>query len=331
MAGAASPPSGWLTAPLGQSLALVSLLGVLAMAGGKIPRWMARMAWISGTTLVVLFLTVRAVIVAVEAGWVSLGGGAGGPPAVFAVLYLAGLALPGVVPIPFALVALLGRERRLGAILVGISVFGVPFLLAWQVLSGGFPGQLPEQLTVFALLGGLGAGVSLPAAPLWALLGLAYLRRSRERASEKAFRSQEKENLPAARRLYEEGLARGNASVLDELVAESFRDLRSGARGKLAMERAFAALWKSYPDLSVEVREQEAEGDTVRTRLLLSGTDEGGVLWYPPTNRRASFAAELTDRFSDGKLIEHSGKTDTEELLSQLGLTQSQHPRRGFS
>ena len=51
-----------------------------------------------------------------------------------------------------------------------------------------------------------------------------------------------------------------------------------------------------YPDLSVSVEGQETEGDLVRTRLTISGTDEGGVMWYLPT-----------------------GRADTEELLRQLG------------
>ena len=320
-AGATYPPPGWLAAPLGQSLAIASLPGVLALAGRTIPRRGTRIARICGISLVGLFLAIQAAIVVVGLGWISFGdGGAGGRPPVFIVVYLAGLVLPGVIPLPFALVALLGRERRVGALLVGLAAFGIPFLLVWQTLLGGIFGQLPEQITALMLLGGLGVGVSLLAAPLWVLLGVVLLRRSRERALGKAFRSQEKGNLQAARRLYEEGLARGDASILDDLVSEDFRDPRSGARGRLAMERVFAALWKSYPDLSVEIDEQEAGNDTVRTRLLLSGTDEGGVLWYPPTNRRASFAAEFTDRFSDGRLVEHSGETDTGDLLRQLGL-----------
>ncbi len=85
------------------------------------------------------------------------------------------------------------------------------------------------------------------------------------------------------------------------------------------MERAFSVLRRSYPDLAVSVEGQEAEGEPVKTRLLLSGTDEGGVMWYPPTGRRASFPAVFTDRFRGGLLVEHAGEADTEGLLRQLG------------
>ena len=109
---------------------------------------------------------------------------------------------------------------------------------------------------------------------------------------------------------------------MDDLVSEDFRDLKRGSRGKLGMERVFSALWKSYPDLDVSIAEQEAEDDLVRTRLILSGTDRGGVFWYPPTGRPAAFAAKFTDRFLNGRLVEHSGEADTEDLLRQLGLAE---------
>jgi predicted ester cyclase len=89
------------------------------------------------------------------------------------------------------------------------------------------------------------------------------------------------------------------------------------------MERVFTDLWRSYPDLAVSIENQEAEGDLVRTRVVLSGTDRGGVLWYPPTGRCATFAAEFVDRFSGGRLVEHSGEADTEGLLRQLGLAET--------
>jgi predicted ester cyclase len=108
---------------------------------------------------------------------------------------------------------------------------------------------------------------------------------------------------------------------VNELVSEDFRDLKRGSRGKPAMERVLTDLRRSYPDLLVSIAGQEADEDLVRTRVVLSGTDRGGVLWYPPTGRRAAFAAEFVDRFSDGRLIEHSGEADTEGLLRQLGLT----------
>ena len=59
------------------------------------------------------------------------------------------------------------------------------------------------------------------------------------------------------------------------------------------------------------------------TRWRMSGTDRGGVLWYPPTGRRAFFTGFFTDRFSAGRLVEHDGTSDTDAMLWQLGLPRS--------
>ena len=128
------------------------------------------------------------------------------------------------------------------------------------------------------------------------------------------------ELLSKAKELYRSVRATVVHTVVDALVSENFRDLKRGLHGKVGMERLITDLWSSYPDLSVSVEGQEVEGDLVRTRLFLSGTDRGsGVMWYPPTGRRVSFEAEFTDRFRGGELVEHTGWVDTEWLLRQLG------------
>jgi predicted ester cyclase len=113
--------------------------------------------------------------------------------------------------------------------------------------------------------------------------------------------------------------------VVNERVAADFFDHLHHRRGPEEFKRTIADLHRTFPDLSVSVEEQHVEDDTVTTRCVLSGTDRGGVLWYPPTNKRASFTDTYTDRFSDGKLVEHRGESDIESLLRQLGLS----PLRG--
>jgi predicted ester cyclase len=126
-------------------------------------------------------------------------------------------------------------------------------------------------------------------------------------------------------RLYELSLGKNDPSVVEEVVSSDFRDPRGGVRGKGGMGRLVADLRASYPDLEVSVEGQEAEGNVVRTRLVLSGTDRSsGVMWYPPTGRWVSFEAEFADRFRGGELVEHTGWVDTEGLLRQLG-----HHREG--
>ena len=316
-----------VTQPSGEVLVAVSLLGVGALLGVHLWK-VGRLASGAGVVLLLLLVAAEAIRVLYSPYWnmgeksVTLGRF----PALETTTFFTSLFLPTAVVLTFAVAALWGRDARLGATLLGLCVLGVPFGRVWLLLfppdSYAYydPSAYYEPSASPVLFGWYGGGVSLLEAPLWALLGAMFLRGARGRVLGKASRAQEKENLQSAHHLYEEGLGRGDLSVVEELVSEEFRDLRHGSRGRLGMERVLTSLLDSFPDLSVSVEVQEAEGDLVRTRLSLTGTDRGGVLWYPPTDRHAAFTAEFVDRFSGGELVEHDGGTDTGELLRQLGL-----------
>ena len=306
----------------GQAIAALSLLAVPALigsprSGSRATRFALRLAPVVGGVL--LLVSAVASAAAVYYLWYlntdEMRYDTGPPPALAEASFFTSVYLPPTVVVPFALVALARCRWHLGALLSGLCVLALPLHLVWIVSPSTWSGEMTGPV----LLGFLGWGVSVPEAPLWGLLGMLFFRAARERSYGKAQRLEAEENRERARRLYEEGLSRGDLSVVDELVSTDFRDLRSGSRGKLGMERVLQGLWRSFPDLAVSIEDQEAEGDLVRTRLVLSGTDRGGVLWYPATNRHASFCAEFVDRFSGGALVEHGGSTDTEGLLRQLG------------
>ncbi len=321
-----------MTQALGQVLVALSLIGIPSLLGDG-PTKAGRGTSVSGGILV-LFLVLTSAASVFFLFYMNsgerLGDTSQSPPPLYEVSFWASVALPSVVALPYAVAAFLGREMRLGALLAGLCVLNLPFLPIRFLLFPPDPDAYLEPSAAPALLGGYGWGVSLLEAPLWFLLGVLLLRAARERSYGEAVRLEAEENLKRARRLYEEGLARNDPSAVDGLVSRDFRDLRRGARGKLAMERFFADLWASYPDLAVSVKEQEAEGDLVRTRLMISGTDRGsGVMWQAPTGRRVSFEAKFVDRFRGGELVEHAGEADTEELLRQLGHHREGRPGSG--
>jgi predicted ester cyclase len=130
----------------------------------------------------------------------------------------------------------------------------------------------------------------------------------------------EQRNLALARRLYNEAWGEKKLLVVDEIASEDFFDRRRNREGSAAFKQAISDLHHAFPDLNVEIEEQTAEGDAVATRIIFSGTDRGGVLYYPPTYETATFDGTFTDRFEDGKLIKHDGEMDEEILMEQLGL-----------
>ncbi len=134
-------------------------------------------------------------------------------------------------------------------------------------------------------------------------------------------RLREQRNLDRARRLYTETWGEGNFAALEELVSPDVVDHGRGERGRENFKRGVADLRRSFPDLRFEIEDQSADGDEVVTRWEMTGTDRGGVLWYPPTNEEATFTGTFTDRFSGGgRVVEHRQQTDTNGLLGQLGL-----------
>jgi predicted ester cyclase len=173
--------------------------------------------------------------------------------------------------------------------------------------------------------GGTDASTGLPEEVGWTiLLALLFLfwaiRRLTKRKAEGEQPAVVEENRRKARLLYEEAFGAGDFSVIDEVVAKGFFDHIGRRHGPEGFKRSVASFRRTFPDLCVSVEEQSTQGNTVTTRCTLRGMDRGGVLWYPPTNRRAAFTATYTDHFSSGMLVEHQGGSDMPDLLEQLGL-----------
>jgi predicted ester cyclase len=295
------PPALGAVGYWGEPLAALSLLGVPALAKlGQRSR-----ALQVGTGLLLASLLLWLAVILLPVLW---------PPPVLTVAFVATTVLGIAAALSLGLGAFFSGARRLGALLLILELPAEDlFISARYALTGidWVSGQLAATTT---LLFGQGPGV--PEACLFALLGAMLLGGARRRALAKA----EEENRGKALRLYEVGLGKNDPSVVEEVVSKDFRDPRRGLSGKGGMKRICADLWASYPDLDVSVEGQEAEGDVVRTRVVLSGTDRGGgVMWYPPTGRWVSFEAEFTDRFRGGEVVEHTGWVDTEGLLRQLG------------
>ena len=298
--------------PLGGLLASLSLLGVASLLGRG--SWAARV----GVVLLLLWLVASLSFVVYFSLWRQELQPTGAPPLAFVALLHASLWGGSLATLPFALGSLFGgRTWRLGVVLLVLSVPGslLLFLYAsWADIS------LSEIETLVGSLTSSAASVGVPEAVLWAFVGVLLFAEARQRTLGKARQEVAEQNRLKALGLYEEGLGRGDPSAVEEVVSKDFRDLGGGHRGKQGMERIVSELRSSYPDLSVSVEDQETEGDLVRTRLTISGTDRGsGVMWYTPTGRHVSLEAEFVDRFSGGLLVEHAGRADTEGLLRQLG------------
>ena len=203
---------------VGEALVMSSSLGTVYLARNVL-RGTGRRVALVGAAMLALVLLAEAVGVAASIYW-STGerwqSYATFPfPALEISAYYAIAFLPPVVLLPFAALALSARERRLGGLLCGLFVLSLPYGALRFWLFPPEPTAMIEPATelVASLLGWYPSGVSLLEASLWVLLGAMFVRRARGGALGEAFRVREKENLAAARRIYEDGLGQGKTSV----------------------------------------------------------------------------------------------------------------------
>jgi len=87
----------------------------------------------------------------------------------------------------------------------------------------------------------------------------------------------EAENKAQLRRIYEEMFNQGNLAIADELIAPDFLNHAAppgSNRGPESMRQLITMLSTAFPDMHYTVEELVAEGDTVVTRVTVSGTIE---------------------------------------------------------
>ena len=75
----------------------------------------------------------------------------------------------------------------------------------------------------------------------------------------------------------------------------------------------------AFPDLQHKIDQQIAEGDTVATRVTMTGTHRGSFMGVAPTNKRISWNILLMNRVVDGKIVLHHANNSW-TLLAELGL-----------
>jgi len=77
-------------------------------------------------------------------------------------------------------------------------------------------------------------------------------------------------------------------------------------------------LRKGFPDLTVEILDQVAEGDKVTTRKAIRGTHLGEFLGVPASNKAVKIDVIDIVRLEDDQCKEHWAMSNIPELLGQL-------------
>ena len=131
-------------------------------------------------------------------------------------------------------------------------------------------------------------------------------------------------NKSLAGRALVEVLGEGRLEVVDELISDGYighdsavPDLILGPEG---VRQSTVMYRTAFPDVTMVVDEQIAEGDSVVTRWTARGTHEGELFGMSPTGKQATVTGITINRINNGKLVEARTNWDTLGLMQQLGM-----------
>jgi predicted ester cyclase len=131
------------------------------------------------------------------------------------------------------------------------------------------------------------------------------------------------EDLKAIARRELEMYSTGALDVADEIIAGNYVGHDPAQpeplRGPEGVKQSAQGYRAAFPDLTVTVERQVAEGDLVVTHWRARGTHQGELFGIAPTGRQATITGISIARITGGKIVEDWTVWDTYGLLVQLG------------
>lgn len=130
--------------------------------------------------------------------------------------------------------------------------------------------------------------------------------------------------LAVMRRIFDEGFATGDTTVVDavcspDLVEHQFGLAGSGAQAIEHVKAAIADVHRAIPDIAFTIEDSAQQGDTIWVRVCARGTATG-PFFGPPSGRPVDFTVLDVARVVDGRIVEHWGVPDRFAILAQTGV-----------
>jgi len=112
----------------------------------------------------------------------------------------------------------------------------------------------------------------------------------------------------------------GDVAIADEIYADGYERhaTDSPASGLDALKALVAAYLRAFPDLHFDVEDAVTDGDRIAVRWTATGTDRGGLMGMPPTDRRISLAGCDILRVQGEQITESWSFYDRLALLDQV-------------
>jgi predicted ester cyclase len=127
------------------------------------------------------------------------------------------------------------------------------------------------------------------------------------------------------RRMFDEGFATGDATVVDELCSPDLVEHQFGLAGASPAEAlqhvkdAMRDVHGAVPDISFTIEDFVERDDTIWVRVRARGT-ASGPFFGPPSQRPLDFTVVDIARVVDGRIAEHWGVPDRFAVLAQTGV-----------
>ena len=139
--------------------------------------------------------------------------------------------------------------------------------------------------------------------------------------------------LDVLHRIFDEGFATGDDSVVDrvcspDLVEHQFGLAGTGPAGIAGVKAAIRDVHAAVPDMAFTIEDAVESGDTVWARVRGRGTATG-PFFGPPSGRPVDITVIDVARVVDGRIVEHWGVPDRFALLVQTGVIERLAPPAG--
>lgn len=131
------------------------------------------------------------------------------------------------------------------------------------------------------------------------------------------------QNKAVARKVFD-AFNSGDLSTLDEVISPDAVDHDAqnpfrGTPGPEGSKQAISMYRAAFPDLSIKIEAQIAEGDLVVTRWTSTGTQDGDLPGLPASHNKVTVTGIGIDRLENGKIVEAWNNWDTLGMMQQLG------------
>lgn len=146
------------------------------------------------------------------------------------------------------------------------------------------------------------------------------------------------ENKRLVRSFFEEVWNNRNLDYIDEVYTPEFtlhalwQNTSAGgpieATGREPAKKVIGGWLSGFPDLTVTVDDQVAEGDLVGSRHTSTGTHTNEFMGIPPTGKQATITGMTLTRCENGKMVEAWTCWDALGMFEQLGLAQGGPPEK---